>query len=203
MRAVRLCVSSGAGEDKMSLIRRLRCFVVGYSNEYSSRHLLPTSEPLKTQSINFTLVFKEMCRSPICLNASMFAQIILDPTSSTEEVSIRFFYESLQIASLNNVLVSQFRGWSLQSARHRTEERGGVSRAHEHLKQRGLEWLAENRAEFDRAKNEFFTLPLRTFHKDIKESYQLVKNGYSMTPLITFSLEKAVLWTDDLHFLYK
>ncbi len=38
----------------------------------------------------------------------MFARIIRDPASSTEEVSIRFFYESLQIAFPNNVLVSQF-----------------------------------------------------------------------------------------------
>ncbi len=68
--------------------------------------------------------------APICLNASMFARIIRDPTSPTEEVSIRVFYESLQIAFPNNVLVSQFHGWSLQSARHPTEERGGVSRAH-------------------------------------------------------------------------
>ncbi len=30
--------------------------------------------------------------------ASMFAQIVRDPASSTEEVSITFFYESLQIA---------------------------------------------------------------------------------------------------------
>ncbi len=45
---------------------------------------------------------------PICLNASMFARIIRDPSSPTEEVSIRFFYESLQIAFSNNVLVSQF-----------------------------------------------------------------------------------------------
>ncbi len=59
----------------------------------------------------------------------MFAQIIRDPASSTE-VSIRFFYESLQIAFSNNVLVSQFRGRSLQTARHPTEERGGVSRAY-------------------------------------------------------------------------
>ncbi len=68
--------------------------------------------------------------STIYINASMFARIIRDPASSTEEVSIRLFYESLQIAFPNNVLVSQFRGWSLQSARHLTEEKGGVSRAH-------------------------------------------------------------------------
>ncbi len=61
---------------------------------------------------------------------SMFAQIIHDPASPTEEVTIRVFYESLQIAFPNNVLVSQFRSCSLQSARHSTEERGGVSRAH-------------------------------------------------------------------------
>ncbi len=42
---------------------------------------------------------------------SMFARIILDPALPTEEVSIRFFYESLQIAEIpNNVLVSQFPG---------------------------------------------------------------------------------------------
>ncbi len=94
----------------MSPIKRLRCFVVGYNNEYSSRHLLPSSELLKTQRINVTFVLKGMRRSLICLNASMFARINRDPASSTEEVSIRFFYESLQIAFLNNVLVSQFRG---------------------------------------------------------------------------------------------
>ncbi len=32
----------------------------------------------------------------------LFAQIIRDPASSTEEVSIMFFYESLQIAFPNN-----------------------------------------------------------------------------------------------------
>ncbi len=60
----------------------------------------------------------------------MFTQIIRDPPSPTEEVSISFFYESLQIASPNNVLVRQFRGCSLQSAHHSMEERGGVSKAH-------------------------------------------------------------------------
>ncbi len=62
------------------------------------------------QRINVTFILKGMRRSPICLNASMFARIIRDPASSTEEVSIRVFYESLQIAFPNNVLVSQFRG---------------------------------------------------------------------------------------------
>ncbi len=70
--------------------KRLRCFVVGCSNEYSSRHLLPTSEPLKTQRINVTFVLNAPI--PICLNASMFARIIRDPASSAEEVSIRVFY---------------------------------------------------------------------------------------------------------------
>ncbi len=88
----------------------LRCFIVGCNNEHSSRRLL--------------LSFLEgMHQSPICLNVFMFAQIIRDPASSTEEVSIRFFfYESLQIAFPNNVLVSKFCGWSLQSAHHPTEE---------------------------------------------------------------------------------
>ncbi len=79
-------------------------------NRKYSRHLLPTSEPLKTQRINITFVFEGNAPIPICLNVSMFAQIIRDPASSTEEVSIRIFYESLQIAFPNNVLVSQFRG---------------------------------------------------------------------------------------------
>ncbi len=57
----------------------------------------------------------------------MFARIIRDPVSSTEEVSIRGFYESLQIAFPNNVLVSML--ISLLSARRPTEERDGVSRA--------------------------------------------------------------------------
>ncbi len=71
----------------MSPIKRLRCFVVGCNNEYSSHHLLPTSELLKTQRINVTFI----------LNASMFARIIRDPASSTE-VSIRVFYESFRLS---------------------------------------------------------------------------------------------------------
>ncbi len=75
--------------------KRLRCSFVGCNNEHSSRHLLPTSEPLKMQCITFVF---EGNAPPIYLNAFMFAQIIRDPASPTEEVSIRLFYESLQIA---------------------------------------------------------------------------------------------------------
>ncbi len=56
------------GKTRMSPIKRLRCFVVGCNNEYSSRQLLPTSEPLRTQRINVTFTLKWMRRSPICLN---------------------------------------------------------------------------------------------------------------------------------------
>ncbi len=84
----RHCVDSGAGEDKMSQIKRLRRSVVGCNNEYSSRHLLPSSELLKTQRINVTFVFEG--NTPLDLE-SMFAQIIRDPASPTEEVSRRFF----------------------------------------------------------------------------------------------------------------
>ncbi len=55
-----------------------------------------------------TLVF-EGNAPPIYLNASIFARIIRDPASPPEEVSIRFFNESLQIAFPNNVLISKFR----------------------------------------------------------------------------------------------
>ncbi len=69
-------------------LRRCKCFVVGCMNEYSSSHLLPTSEPLKTQWITFVSGGYE---PPIYLNAFMFAQIIHDPASPQEEVSVRFF----------------------------------------------------------------------------------------------------------------
>ncbi len=65
--------------------KRLKCFVIGCNNEHSNRHLLPPSEPLKTQWITF--VFEGNAPS-IYLNAFMLVQIIRDPASPTEEVSI-------------------------------------------------------------------------------------------------------------------
>ncbi len=56
---------------------------------------------------------------------------------------------------------------NLWSARHSTEERGRVSRAHWHLKQHGLDQRDENRADFDSVKEVFFTLPLRNFNQSI------------------------------------
>ncbi len=96
------CVDSGAGEDKMSQIKRSRRSVVGCNNEYSSRHLLPSSELLKTQRINVTFIFEG--NAPLDLE-SMFVQIIRDPASPTVK---GFFYESLQIAFSNSVLISKF-----------------------------------------------------------------------------------------------
>ncbi len=50
------------------------------------------------------LLFLKGMRPSIYLNAFIFAQIIHDPASPTEEMSIRFFYEPLQIAFPNNFL---------------------------------------------------------------------------------------------------
>ncbi len=74
----------------MSPIKRLRRFVVGCNNEYSSRQLLLTSEPLKTQRINVTFVLKGMRRSRSAKCVYVRANH-RDPASSTEEVSIRVF----------------------------------------------------------------------------------------------------------------
>ncbi len=69
--------------------KRLKCFVVGCNNEHSSRHLLTTSKLLKTQWITFVSIGNV---PPIYLNVFMFAQIIRDPASPSEEVSISCFF---------------------------------------------------------------------------------------------------------------
>ncbi len=76
----------------LSPIKRLRGFVVGCNNEYNNRHLLPTSELLKTQKINLTFIFERNEIIPdLNLNASMFDRIIRDLALSTEEVSISVY----------------------------------------------------------------------------------------------------------------
>ncbi len=67
------CHQSTIVSTRMSLIKRLRCFVVGCNNEYSSHHLLLTSEPLKTQRINVTFILKRMRWSPINIWVSVRA----------------------------------------------------------------------------------------------------------------------------------
>ncbi|XP_016367233.1 uncharacterized protein LOC107707669 isoform X1 [Sinocyclocheilus rhinocerous] len=47
--------------------KRLRCFVVGCNNEHYSRHLLPTSEPLKEQWITFAFKGKAPPDLPKCV----------------------------------------------------------------------------------------------------------------------------------------
>ncbi len=86
----------------------------------------------------------------------MFAQIIHDSASPKEEVSIIvFFYESLQIAFPNYVLVSKFHdecGLSLPSLREWLGREGRVSRDHLHIKRHARKRPALKRAVFDRVK---------------------------------------------------
>ncbi len=120
------------GKTRTSPIKWLRCFVVGCNNGYSSRHLL--CRHLSSWS-GLCLFLKRMWPL-IYLNASMFAWIIRDPASPTEEVTIRVFNESLQITFPNNVLISNVSQWMWRKSkpflreRLSSEERGGVSRAH-------------------------------------------------------------------------
>ncbi len=76
--AVISCFTAGADVDKND-------FVIGCNNEHSNSHLLPSSERLKRITFSF-----EWNAPSICLNVSIFTQIIRDPASSTE-VSTRFF----------------------------------------------------------------------------------------------------------------
>ncbi len=85
------CFTARADVDKNEMTpKRLRCFVVGCNNEHSSRHLLPSSEPLKRIMFGF-----EGKAPSIYLNASMFARIIRDPASSTKGVQFFFFFMNL------------------------------------------------------------------------------------------------------------
>ncbi len=56
-----------------------------------------------------------------------------------------------------------------------TEERGGVSSAHYHVKRYAPKRVTVNRAVFDKVKRCCFTRPLRPFQEDFKESYHRVK----------------------------
>ncbi len=83
-------------------------FFVGCNNEHSSRHLLLTSEPLKTQMITFVSEGNAPPDLPkciyVCANHSWFSF-----TYRRSEYKV-CFYESLLIAFPNNMLLSKFRG---------------------------------------------------------------------------------------------
>ncbi len=52
-----------------------------------------------------------------------------------------------------------------------SEERGGVSRAHYHLKVNAKKWLALTRAVFDGFKKVFFTLPMKNFNRTMLQTF--------------------------------
>ncbi len=147
--------------------KRLRWFVVGCNYEHSSRHLFPTSEPLKTQWVTFV---SEGNEPPIYLNAFMFTQIICDPASPTEEVSVRFFF-FMNLWNSPFLITCYLASFTMNAAKDyrlseiSSEERGGVNRAHLHLMQNAPIRLALKRAVFDRVKRVLFYTTNETFWK--------------------------------------
>ncbi len=77
--------ASGAGEDKMSPIKQLRCLLLDVLMNkavvINSRHL----SRWRRRGLRY-FGFEGNAPIPICLNASVFVWIICDPASSTEEV---------------------------------------------------------------------------------------------------------------------
>ncbi len=152
----------------MSLIKRLRCFflldvILNIAVIIYSWHLCCWRRRGLT-----LLSFWRECADPD-LPKCIYVRINYSWSSFTYSRSdYKGFYESLQIAFPNNVLVNQFRGWSLQSARHSTEERWRGQQSSLAFK---ATWttkrLDENRADFDRVKKVFFTLPLRNFNQSM------------------------------------
>ncbi len=74
----------------------LRCFVVGCNNEYSSSHLLPSSEPLKWITFGFEGSAPSIYLN-VCANHSWFSF-----TYRRTVYTFFFFYVSLQTAFPNN-----------------------------------------------------------------------------------------------------
>ncbi len=146
------------------------------NTEHSSRHLLLTSEPLKTHVLR--LFLKGMC--PVYLHANHSWSGF---TSRRSEY--KTFNESLQITFLNNVLISKFHdecGWRLPSLREQLRREGRGEQSSFTFKATFKETVCYEQSCFRQDKNGSFTLSLihfnqtmlQTFHSDPKESYQLV-----------------------------